>query len=111
MNSIEDITIEWGVGDPEGTSFVSESSNMTLAGINDFFTAELGEYTHSSVVWYRISATDNSSASNEETTEWMSVTVSSMSYQGAPTLLYGIIGILGGLSLLVLIVLYFRARK
>ena len=111
LNSIEDITIEWGVGDPEAATFVSETSNMTLSGIDDFFTAELGEYTHGVVVWYRISAVDDSSVSNEETTEWMSVTVSSMSYDGAPPLLYGVIGILGGLSLLVFIVLYFRARK
>jgi len=111
LNSIEDITIEWGVGNPDDASFVAETSNMTLFGINDFFTAELGEYIHGAVVWYRISATDNSSVNNEENTEWMSVTVSSMSYQGAPALLYGVIGILGGLSLLVFIVLYFRARK
>ncbi|MHA1134978.1 MAG: hypothetical protein ACTSSE_00665 [Candidatus Thorarchaeota archaeon] len=111
LNSIEDITIEWGVGDPEAATFVSETSNMTLSGIDDFFTAELGEYTHGVVVWYRISAVDDSSVSNQETTEWMSVTVSSMSYDGAPPLLYGVIGILGGLSLLVFIVLYFRTRK
>ncbi|MGY5859044.1 MAG: hypothetical protein RTU63_06725 [Candidatus Thorarchaeota archaeon] len=111
LNSIQDITIEWGVGNPEDASFVSETSNMTLSGINDFFTAELGEYTHGAVVWYRIIATDDSSASNEETTEWMSVTVSSLSYQGAPALLYGVIGLLGGLALLIFIVLYFRSRK
>ena len=85
--------------------------SVKVLGINDFFTAELGEYTHSAVVWYRIIATDDSSASNEETTEWMSVTVSSLSYQGAPALLYGVIGLLGGLALLIFIVLYFRSRK
>lgn len=111
LNSIEDITIEWGIGDPESSAFISQTSNMTLSGINDFFTAELGEYIHGVIVWYRISATDDSSVNNVETTEWMSVTVSPMSYQGAPVLLYGIIGILGGLSLLVFIVMYFRARK
>ena len=111
LNNIEDITIEWGVGNPEDATFVAEDSNMTLSGINDFFTAELGEYTHGVTVWYRISATDDSSAGNVETTEWMSVTVSSMSYQGAPALLYGIVGVLGVLALLVFIVLYFRTRK
>jgi hypothetical protein len=111
LNNIEAITIEWGVGDPESATFAPESSDMILSGIADFFTAELGEFTHGVVVWYRISAVDNSSVGVEEKTEWLSVTVSPMSYQGAPALLYGIVGILGGLSLFVFIILYFRSRK
>jgi hypothetical protein len=111
LNNIEAITIEWGIGDPESATFVPESSDMILSDIADFFTAELGEFTQGSVVWYRITAVDNSSVGVEETTEWLSVTVSSMSYQGAPALLYGIIGIFGSLSLLIFIVMYFRARK
>lgn len=111
LNNIQDITIEWGVGDPTSSAFVSESSDMILSEINDFFTADLGEYTHGVIVWYRISATDNSTAENNETTQWLNVTVTPMSYQGASVLLYGIVGILGGLSLIVFIVLYFRAKK
>ena len=111
LNSIEDITIEWGVGNPENAAFVAQTSDMTLSGISDFFTAELGEYTHGVIVWYRITATDNSSMNNVETTEWMNVTVSSMSYQGAPALLYGVIGSLGGRSLVVFIILYLRKGR
>ncbi|MHA1575896.1 MAG: hypothetical protein ACTSU3_00905 [Candidatus Thorarchaeota archaeon] len=111
LNRIKDITIEWGVGDPESDTFEFESSNMTSSEINDFFTADIGEYSHGAVVWYRVSATDNSSQENTETTEWTSVTISSMSYEGAPVLLYGIIVLLGGLSLFVFIVLYFRTKK
>ena len=111
LNSINDITIEWGVGDPESDTFEFESSNMTSSEINDFFTADIGEYSHGAVVWYRVSATDNSSQQNTETTEWTSVTITSMSYEGVPALLYGIIALFGSLSLLVFIVLYFRSKK
>jgi hypothetical protein len=111
LNNIEEITIEWGVGNPESTTFASESSNMTLSDIADFFTAELGEYAQGAVVWYRISAIDNSSVHLEHTTDWISETVTPMSYQGAPAFLYGVIVIIGGLSLLVFIILYFRLQK
>ena len=111
LNSIQDITIEWSAINPESATFTSETVSMTASEISDFFATDLGEYTHGAIVWYRISATDNSSVNNVETTEWLNVTVTSMGYVGAPALLYGVVGILGGLSLLVLIVLYFRTRK
>ncbi len=111
LNSIDEITIEWGVGNPELTTFESQTVDMTLSEIDDFFSAELAEYAHGVTVWYRISATDNSTASNVETTDWMSVTVTPLSYQGAPALLYAVVGILGGLSLLVFIVLYLRGKN
>ncbi len=111
LNMITDITIEWGVGDPESATFESETSNMTSSEITDFFSASLGEYSHGVIVWYRISATDNSSQQNIEVIEWRNVTVTIMSYQGASPLLYGIVGLLGGLSLIVFIVLYYKARK
>ncbi len=111
LNMITDITIEWGVGDPESDTFESETSNMNSSEITDFFSADLGEYSHGVVVWYRISATDNSSQQNTETIEWSNVTVTTMSYQGVPTLLYGIVGLLGGLSLIVFIVLYYKSKK
>ncbi len=111
LNMITDITIEWGVGDPESATFESETSNMTSSEITDFFSASLGEYSHGVVVWYKISATDNSSQQNIEVTEWSNVTVTIMSYQGVSPLLYGVVGILGGLSLIVFIVLYYKTRK
>ena len=111
LNMITDITIEWGVGDPESDTFESETSIMPSSEITDFFATDLGEYSHGVVVWYRISATDNSSQQNTEITEWSNVTVTIMSYQGVSPLLYGIVGILGGLSLIVFIVLYYRSRK
>ncbi len=111
LNRINNITIEWGIGDPSSDNFEFESVNMISSEINDFFTADLGEYTQGKVVWFRISATDDSSQENTETTEWASVIVSSMSYEGVPALLYGIIAVLGGLSLFVFIILYFRTKK
>jgi len=111
INRITDITIEWGVGDPESDTFESETSSMTSSEITDFFAADIGEYSYGAVVWFRISATDNSSQQNTETIEWSNVTVTTQSYQGLPTIVYGIIGLLGGLSLLVFVVLYYKSRK
>ncbi len=111
LNMITDITIEWGVGDPESDTFESETSSMTSSEITDFFAADLGEYSYGVVVWFRISATDNSSQQNTELIEWTNVTVTLMSYQGFPTFVYGIIGLLGGLSLVVFIVLYYKSKK
>ncbi|MCK5264110.1 MAG: hypothetical protein KAR03_00755, partial [Candidatus Thorarchaeota archaeon] len=110
-NMITDITIEWGVGDPESDTFESETSSMTSSEITDFFAADIGEYSHGVVVWFRISATDNSSQLNTEIIEWSNVTVTLMSYQGLPTFVYGIVGLLGGLSLIVFIVLYYKSKK
>lgn len=111
LNNIREITVEWGVGNPELATFSSQIANMSLSEINDFFTSELGEYTHGITVWYRISATDNATVGVTETTDWMSVTVTPLSYQGAPALLYAVVGILGGLSLLVFIVLWIRGKN
>ncbi|TFG29343.1 hypothetical protein EU528_09870 [Candidatus Thorarchaeota archaeon] len=111
LNNIQDITIEWGVGNPEDTTFEPDAAAMTLSEPRDFFTTNLGEYSHGVVVWYRISATDNSSVLNVERTTWLNVTVTSMNYEGVPALLYGVVGVLGGLSLLVFVVMYFRTRK
>jgi len=111
LNNIQNITIEWGVGDPTSDTFVSTTSVMTHSDINGFFTSGLGEYSYGVVVWYKISATDNSSVHNIETTAWLNVTVSAMAHEGAPALLYGVVGILGGLSLLVFVVMYFRTKR
>ncbi|MGY5873094.1 MAG: hypothetical protein RTV72_12665 [Candidatus Thorarchaeota archaeon] len=111
LNSINNLTVEWGVGNPESENFETESLDMTASAIDDFFTADLGEFTVGKVVWFRVSATDDSSVQNIEVTEWFNVTITSMGYHGVPALLYGVIGLLGGLSILVFVVLYFRARK
>jgi hypothetical protein len=110
LNNISNITIDWGVGDPQSVSFSYETENMTRTEIDNFFSAELGDYTHGQIVWYRITATDNSSVKNVEVTAWTSITVIAMSYGGGPLPVYVAVFILGSLSLLVVLIIYFRTR-
>jgi hypothetical protein len=109
-NNISSVLIQWGVGDPEEVGFEYETENMTRTENSDFFSAEIGEYTQGQIVWCRILATDNSSAKNEEVTAWMSIEVALLSYGGGPFLVYVIVFTLGSLSLLVVLVIYFRTR-
>jgi hypothetical protein len=109
-NNISSVMIEWGVGDPEDVSFEYKTENMTRTEISGFYSAELGEYTQGQVVWYRILATDNSSVKNEEVTAWTHIDVAVMSYGGGPLPIYIIVFTLGSLSLLVVLVIYFRTR-
>jgi hypothetical protein len=110
LNNISSIEISWGIGNPTDAGFTSETSAMNRTEIEGFFSAALGEYTHGQVVWYKIKAMDNSSVHNIEETAWTSITVSVMSYTGGPTLVYAVVFLFGSLSLLVVLVLYFRTR-
>jgi hypothetical protein len=110
LNNISSIQVQWGVGNPESEIFEFQTANMTPAQLNDFYTAELGEYRYGQVVWYRLNATDNSSVMNVHLTEWASVVVVRQSYAGVPIGIYAVVIILGSLSLLVMLVLYFRTR-
>ncbi|TFG32489.1 hypothetical protein EU527_10055 [Candidatus Thorarchaeota archaeon] len=110
LNNLKSIEVEWGVGSPTAPDFNPASKIMERAILEDFYEALIGEYSHGVVVWFRIIAIDNSSVQNEEVTEWMSITITDMSYTGVPAPLYAIIALLGGLSLLVFIVIYFRTK-
>ncbi len=110
INNISSIEVQWGVGNPESEDFEYSTMNMTSASIQDFFTAELGEYRLNQVVWFRLNATDNSSVMNQNLTNWTSVVVVRQSYVGIPAALYGFVALMGGLSFLVILVLYFRTR-
>ncbi|MBN2228467.1 MAG: hypothetical protein JW779_02665 [Candidatus Thorarchaeota archaeon] len=110
LNNISSITIEWSIGNPQDAGFTFETKAMDLAEIADYFIAHLGEYTHGSIVWYKVIAVDNSSLNNVQETDWTSITVTKMSSNTAPAPLYAIVVLLGGLSLLVIAVLYFRTK-
>ena len=110
LNNISSIEVQWGLGNPESETFEYNTMNMTAASVEDFFTAELGEYRLNQVVWFRVNATDNSSVMNQNLTNWTSVVVVRQSYAGVPAILYGVVAILGGLSFVVILVLYFRTR-
>ena len=110
LNNISSIKVEWGVGNPNSTDFVSANKTMIQTNLANFYEAGFGEYSHGSVVWYRLTAIDNSSASNVEETQWMSVTVVDMSHVGAPAIFYAAVIILGSLALIVFVVIYFRTK-
>jgi len=110
LNNLSKIEVEWGVGNPNSTNFDLSNQTMQKASLADFYKASLGEYSHGVVVWYRITAIDNSSAKNPHVTPWMSVTVKNMSHIGAPAALYAVVIILGCLSLLVFIVIYSKTK-
>ncbi|MFW9961908.1 MAG: hypothetical protein ACFFDV_12885 [Candidatus Thorarchaeota archaeon] len=110
LNNITSIEISWGVGNPEDAGFVYETKMMNRSEIEDFYSGAIGEYTHGQIVWYKIIATDNSSVTNVEETAWTSITVAAMSYTGGPALVYVVVFAFGALSLLVVLVMYFRTR-
>ncbi|MFW9957050.1 MAG: hypothetical protein ACFFCT_03175 [Candidatus Odinarchaeota archaeon] len=110
LNNISSLEISWGVGNPEDAGFTFETEAMNRTEVNDFFSTQLGEYNHGQVVWYKIRAQDNSSVSNVEETAWMSITVSVMSYTGGPALVYALVFVFGILSLMIVLILYFRTR-
>lgn len=110
LNNLLSVEIEWGVGDPNATDFNPASKTMEPANPENFYQAALGEYSYGDIIWFRLIAKDNSSVMNEEITEWIRVTISDMSYSGVPTSIYAIVSILGSLSLLVFIIIYFRTK-
>ena len=110
LNHIKSIEVQWGVGDPQDAGFEFENSTMEHTEIGGFFSAPLGEFIHGQVVWFKVIAEDNSSVNNIEETPWANITVTVMSYSGGPLPVYVAVSVFGGLSLLIVIVLYFRTR-
>ena len=105
INNITSISIEWYTTTPESAEVMS----MTLEN-NDFYFIRLGTFNHDATITFRITATDNSSVNNVQTTEWIEYTVSAMRAETVPLLVLGVVGILGFLSSLVLITLYFKTK-
>ncbi len=110
LNNIRSFEIQWGVGDPESEDFEFETKNMTQSEIVNIFTASLGEYTHGSVVWFKVIAQDNSSVHLLTDTGWIAVEIVPQASNRVPPLLYIAVVLFGSLSLLVLFVLYFRTK-
>ncbi|MHA2027175.1 MAG: hypothetical protein ACW98U_14835 [Candidatus Thorarchaeota archaeon] len=110
LNNISSLEIQWGVGDPESDDFAFETMDMVQSEIGDTFIAHLGNYQHGVQVWYKIIAQDNSSVELVFDSGWLNVVIESQSYEGAPALLFAVVGFLGALSLLVILVMYFRTK-
>ena len=86
-----------------------EEMDLTVFG-NDLYEARLGRFQHADVIHYRVTAKDNSSVQNEFATEWREFEVTPLTEEGLPLAVTVIMAVLGGLSILVLVVLYVRAR-
>jgi len=110
LNNISSLEIQWGVGDPESVDFASETKDMEQSEIENIFTASLGEYRHGVIVWFKIISQDNSSVQLVFDTGWIAVEIKSQGVERVPAVLYAAVVIFGSLSLLVILVLYFRTR-
>ncbi len=105
LNGILNVKVEWYTTDEAST----EAMNFTIFG-NDFYEARLGRFQHADVIHYRVTAKDNSSVQNTFATEWREFEVTPLTEERLPLPVTLIIAILGGLSTLVVVTLYFRAQ-
>jgi hypothetical protein len=110
LNNISSIEVSWGVGNPEDAEFEYETIEMVPADIGGFFTAFLGEFQHGVVVWYKVVAHDNAQTPLEHDTGWIAEEITSQGINRVPAVLYAVVVVLGSLSLLVILVIYFRTR-
>ncbi|MFX1416315.1 MAG: hypothetical protein ACFFC0_05860 [Promethearchaeota archaeon] len=105
LNGILNVTVEWYTTDESSIEVI----DLTLFG-NDLYEAHLGRFQHSDLIHYRVTAKDNSSVQNEFATEWKEFEVTQIAEEGLPLLVTVLVAVLGGLSSLVVAVLYFRTR-
>ncbi len=110
LNNISSIEVQWGIGNPDDVDFEFETNDMNQSEIENIFVSALGEYQFGVEVWFKVVAHDNATTPLEYDTGWISVEITSQGIEGAPALLYAGVIILGSLSLLVILVLYFRTR-
>ncbi|MFX0108792.1 MAG: hypothetical protein ACFE7R_10930, partial [Candidatus Hodarchaeota archaeon] len=105
LNRIRNITVEWYTTSEDE----AELMDMTSQG-NDMFVSNIGKFKHGLEVHYRVTAIDNSSVRNEETTGWLIYEVTPMRDQGINPLFGAAVIILGALATIVVINIYFRTR-
>jgi hypothetical protein len=110
LNNISSIEVSWGVGNPEDADFEYETIEMVPSDIEGFFTAFLGEFQHGVVVWYKVVAQDNAQTPLEHDTGWIAEKITSQGIDRVSAVLYAVVVVLGSLSILVILVLYFRTR-
>ncbi len=104
LNNLSSVKVEWRVDETN-----IHDRNMTEIS-DGLYMADIGAYAVGTTVYYRILATDNSSVHNVYTSEWFSVTVEAVTEEPTPPLLWVPILILGSLSAIVLLFLYFKTR-
>ncbi|MFX1331978.1 MAG: hypothetical protein ACFE9W_10490 [Promethearchaeota archaeon] len=106
INRIRNITVEWYTGDGTETEVVEMMHES-----NDFYSAHLGEFSNGVVVHYKVVAEDNSSARNVYDTGWLQYKITSMTRPGLPLAISVVVAIIGGLSTIIILSLYFRTRR
>ena len=105
LNLIRNISVTWYTE----ANQTENTLDMTLVE-NDFYIAHLGEFSHGAIIYYQITAIDNSSVNNEEITELLTFEVTKLTPAETPALLWGGILALGILSTFVVLILYFRTK-
>ncbi|MFW9911913.1 MAG: hypothetical protein ACFFEU_05560 [Candidatus Thorarchaeota archaeon] len=105
INRIRNVTVEWYTGDETETETVEMMQES-----NDFYSAPLGEFSNGVVVHYRVVAVDNSSVRNVYDTGWLQYEITSMTQPGLPLAISVVVAVLGGLSTIIVLSLYFRTR-
>jgi len=104
INNISSIRVEWGI---DRNSSVNATMSDEGSG---FYTASLGEYSYGMLVWYRLVAVDNSSVKNVHTTGWTQFEVTRLSREPTPFVVWGSLLLLGVLSMLVILTIYWRTK-
>jgi hypothetical protein len=105
LNRIRNITVEWHTGNETSAEVIE----MSLES-NDLYSAHLGQFGHGVVVYFKVVAVDNSSVRNIYDTGWLKYEITPMTQPGLPPAITIIVAILGGLSTIVVLTLYFRTR-
>ncbi|MHA2310474.1 MAG: hypothetical protein ACXADF_03205 [Candidatus Thorarchaeota archaeon] len=105
INRIQSITVEWHTGNDTDIKV----ADMILE-TDDLYSAHLGQFRHGVVVYYKVIAVDNSSVGNVFDTGWLEYEVTPMTQPGLPLAITVVVVILGGLSTLILLSIYFRTR-
>ncbi|MHA1934003.1 MAG: hypothetical protein ACW97A_01860 [Candidatus Thorarchaeota archaeon] len=105
LNNITSISIEWYTTDPTS----SETLDMEFQGF-DFFLSHLGEFSHGEVVHYQLTGQDNSSVQNIFETGWLEYEVTALRSGDTPSVIWISSLILGVLSILVILTIYFRTK-
>ncbi len=105
LNGINHAEVEWYTSLNES---INEESMTSVS--NNLFSATLGDFVLGTVLYYRVTAVDNSTAQNASTTDWIEFNISTMSPEPTPSIVWGLLLVLGALSLIVILSLYFRTR-
>ncbi|MBD3407178.1 MAG: hypothetical protein GF411_13750 [Candidatus Lokiarchaeota archaeon] len=105
LNAVLNASIEYYTTNSEEVTTL----NMSLTSF-DLYLTSVGELTHGEVLHYRVVAYDNSSQNLNTTTDWFEYSVNPVQLPEVPPALWISVLILGILSMIVILSLYFRTK-